>query len=131
MSRTTEFLQGAGPFYLATDDNGQPRVRPFGAVIDYEGRVYYCTNNHKPVFRQLTSNPRVEIAACGEGGAWIRITGRAVVDDRETVRAAMLKEHPGLRRMYSPDDGLFEVFYLTDVTAIIHRPGVEPEVVTP
>jgi uncharacterized pyridoxamine 5'-phosphate oxidase family protein len=130
MSRTTEFLQGAGPFYLATDDNGQPRVRPFGAVIDYEGRVYYCTNNHKPVFRQLTSNPRVEIAACAAGGDWIRITGRAVVDDSEPVRAAMLEAHPGLKRMYSTADGLYEVFYLTDATVTINRRGAESETYT-
>jgi uncharacterized pyridoxamine 5'-phosphate oxidase family protein len=130
MSRTVDFLKAAGTFYLATDDDGQPRVRPFGAVMDYCERVYFCTNNRKPVFQQLTANPRVEIAACAAGGDWIRITGSAVVDDSEAARAAMLEAHPGLRRMYSADDGLYEVFYLTDATVTINRRGAEPETYT-
>jgi uncharacterized pyridoxamine 5'-phosphate oxidase family protein len=130
MSRTVDFLKAAGTFYLATDDDGQPRVRPFGAVMDYCERVYFCTNNRKPVFQQLTANPRVEIAACAAGGDWIRITGSAVVDDSEAARAAMLEAHPGLKRMYSADDGLYEVFYLTDANVTINRRGAEPETYT-
>jgi uncharacterized pyridoxamine 5'-phosphate oxidase family protein len=127
MSRTVDFLKSAGTFYLATDDDGQPRVRPFGAVMDYQERVYFCTNNRKPVFQQLTANPRVEIAACAPGGDWIRITGRAVVDDSDAARAAMLEAHPGLKRMYSAGDSLFEVFYLAGATVAINRRGAEPE----
>jgi len=127
MSTTVDFLHKAGTFYIATDDGGQPRVRPFGAVMDYEGRVYLCTNNSKPVFKQLVANPRVEIAACDADGAWIRITARAVVDDRVAARAAMLEAHPGLRRMYRADDGLYEVFYLEEGNVTINRPGADPE----
>ena len=130
MSRTVDFLHEAGTFYLATDDDGQPRVRPFGAVMDYQVRVYFCTNNHKPVFRQLTANPRVEIAACAPGGDWIRIAGRAMVDDSLEARAAMLEAHPGLQRMYRADDGLYEVFYLNEATVTINRRGAEPETYT-
>lgn len=75
MSRVVDYLHEAGTFYIATDDGGQPRVRPFGAVMDHEGRVYLCTNNTKAVFRQLVANPRVEIAACQPGGGRIGIAG--------------------------------------------------------
>lgn len=130
MSKTVAFLKNAGTFYLATDDDGQPRVRPFGAVMDFKERVYFCTNNTKAVFRQLVANPRVEIAACVPGGDWIRITGRAVVDDSDAAREAMLEAHAGLRRMYSAGDGLYEVFYLVDATVTINRRGAQPETYT-
>lgn len=130
MSRVVDYLHEAGTFYIATEDGGQPRVRPFGAVMDYEGRVYLCTNNTKAVFRQMVANPRVEIAACHPEGGWIRITGLAVVDDSDAARAAMLESHPGLRRMYSEGDGFFEVFYLTQATVTITRPGAEPNTFT-
>jgi uncharacterized pyridoxamine 5'-phosphate oxidase family protein len=130
MSRAVAFLKDARVFYLATDDNGQPKVRPFGAVLDYEGKVYFCTNNQKAVFRQMVANPKVEICACNAEGGWIRITGEAVIDDNDAARAAMLEAMPGLGRMYSLGDGLFEVFYLQNATATIHARGSEPETFT-
>ena len=33
MREIVSFLQDAGAFFLATDDGGQPRVRPFGSVM--------------------------------------------------------------------------------------------------
>lgn len=98
--------------------------------MDYQGRAYFCTNNTKAVFRHLVADPRVEIAACAPGGDWIRITGRAVVDDSDAARTAMLVAHPGLRRTYSEDNGLLEVFYLTGATVAINRRGAEPETYT-
>lgn len=127
MSRAVDFLREARVFYLGTDDNGQPRVRPFGAVMDYEDRVYFCTNNQKAVFQQMVANPKVEICASAPDGAWIRITGEAVVDNSDAARACMLEALPGLRRMYNPGDGLFEVFYLANASATIHTRGSEPE----
>lgn len=130
MSRAVDYLHEARTFYVATDDHGQPRVRSFGAVMDYQGRAYFCTNNTKAVFRHLVADPRVEIAACAPGGDWIRITGRAVVDDSDAARAAMPDAHPGLRRMYSEGDGLLEVFYPTGARVTINRRGAEPETYT-
>ena len=34
------FLRKCGTFYLTTEENGQPRVRPFGAINDFEGKLY-------------------------------------------------------------------------------------------
>ena len=32
MKEVYEFLKNCGTFYLATEENGKPHVRPFGAV---------------------------------------------------------------------------------------------------
>jgi hypothetical protein len=83
MNRVVEFLKKCGTFYLATVEGDQPRVRPFGAVLEMKGKVYICTNNKKDCFRQIKKNPKVEI--CGmlpSGDSWIRVSGTLVVDDK-------------------------------------------------
>ena len=37
MERICNFLKEAGVYYLATVEGDQPRVRPFGTAIIYEG----------------------------------------------------------------------------------------------
>ena len=61
MDRVIDFLKKSIVFYLATDDNGQPRVRPFGGVCAFENKLYIATDNKKNVFKQMLKNPRVEI----------------------------------------------------------------------
>ena len=61
MKEVFDFLRNCGTFYLATDDDGQPRVRPFGALSDYEGKLYIETNNLKKVYQQLSKNGKAEI----------------------------------------------------------------------
>lgn len=119
MNKAAQFLRDCGTFYLATDDGGQPRVRPFGAVIEYEGKTYICTNNTKKCFKQMQKNPKVEISAA-KGGEWIRIAGEAVADSRKEVKQRMLDEIPSLKKMYSADDSIFEVLYLTNASATIY-----------
>lgn len=119
MHSTAEFLRGCGVFYLATEEDGQPRVRPFGALDEFEGKLYLITSNQKAVFRQISKNPRVEICAMNQGGEWIRIAALAAVDGRAEARAHMLEANPGLKQMYSVDDGKMEVFYLKDAEATV------------
>ena len=125
---TFDFLKACGAFFVATDDEGQPRVRPFGALALWEGRLYLQTGNFKPVFRQMTENPRVEV--CGyqkDAGQWIRVTGSLVRDDRQEAREAVLEANPGLKNLYSADDGRCEVLYFGEgTTAVISSFGNEP-----
>lgn len=116
MNRITEELQKAGTFFIATVEGDQPRVRPFGAVAEFEGKTYICTNNTKACYAQMLANPKTEISASGSDGTWLRISGELVRDDRDEARAAMLEANPGLSMMYHVGDGIFEVLYLTNVT---------------
>lgn len=63
MREIYEFLKKAGTYYLATCENGQPRVRPFGTVNIYKDRLYIQTGRSKAVSRQLHANPRLELCA--------------------------------------------------------------------
>lgn len=118
MQTVKKFLQDCGTFYLATIEGDQPRVRPFGAVSTYEGKLYICTNSTKPVSHQMKQNPKVEISGCLNGD-WLRLTAEAVLDERREAKVQLLEENPALKDMYSPDDGIFEVYYLKDAKAAI------------
>lgn len=127
MQEIYEFLKKAGTYYLATCENGQPRVRPFGTVNIYNGKLYIQTGKAKSVSRQLHANPKLEICAM-LGGEWLRIEASAVEDDDREARSSMLDAYPSLKEIYSPDDGNTEVWFLRNVTATVYSFSAEPQV---
>ncbi len=122
-----DFLKSAGVYYLATTDGDQPRVRPFGTIDLYDGRLYIQTGKSKDVADQLKANPKVEISAMHEG-RWIRLEAEAVLDDNIEAQVHMLDNYPNLKAMYTPGDGNTEVYYLTNASAAICSFTNEPEV---
>lgn len=116
MQEVKEFLS-KHTFFVATNENGQPRVRPFGAIAEVDGKLYICTNNTKPCFAQMVANPRIEICAMAEDRSWLRLAATATPDPRRETKVAVLEQCPSLTRMYNPDDGIFEVLALSDCTA--------------
>ena len=129
MERVAQFLKEAGTYYLATDEGGQPRVRPFGTAHVFEGKLYIQTGKIKAVSKQIHANPRFEICAFKDG-EWVRIAGELVEDERIEAKQSMLDAYPSLQAMYSADDGNTEVFYMKDATATFSSFTKEPEVVT-
>ena len=114
-----QFLEDAKVFYVSTVDGDKPRVRPFSGIHEFEGKLYMPTSNKKKVFAQMMENPNVEIGGMAHG-KWIRIEAEIVCDNRVEARKSML-DHYGeaLTKMYSLDDGKFEVVYLNNAKATI------------
>ena len=128
MNRVAEFLKEAGVYYLATMEGDQPRVRPFGTVNVFEGKLYIQSGKVKNVAKQLKANPKAEICAFKDG-QWLRLAGELLEDDRREARVSMLEAYPDLKRMYSPDDGNTVVYYFKDATATFSSFTSAPEVV--
>ena len=128
MKEAYDFLRNCGTFYIATEENGQPHVRPFGAISDFEGRLYIETNNQKKVYQQLVKNGNVEICGMHEG-KWIRIEGTVKEDLRREARVAMLEDNPSLKSLASPDNGTMTVFYFDDGAATIYSFTEAPKVI--
>ncbi len=122
------FLNDAGAYYLATVENDQPRVRPFGTAHIFEGKLYIQTGKKKPVSRQLAANPKAEVCAF-LNGTWVRITGKLIEDDRREARVSMLDAYPNLKAMYDPDDGNTQVLYFADAEAVFSSFTAAPETV--
>lgn len=129
MKEAYEFLKNCGTFYLATEENGQPHVRPFGAVCDFEGRLYFVTNNKKNVYQQMIKNGKVEICGMNKG-KWIRVVGTVKEDLRREARIAMMNENAVLSNMYTVDDNLMTVLYFENGTATIYSYSEEPKIIT-
>lgn len=130
MEEVLSYLKACGTFYLATCEDGQPHVRPFGAVCAFEGKLYFVTNNQKKVYRQLKANGRVEL--CGmHKGTWIRVEGTVEEDPRREARVAMMEDNrAALSSMYTVDDNLMCVFYFTSATATIYSFTDAPKVIS-
>ena len=124
-----DFLKKTGHYFLATDDNGQPRVRPFGTAAIFEGKLYIQTGRKKDVSKQIAANPKVEICAYDPAsGEWLRIAATLVEDPRVEAKAFMLEQYPMLKNMYRADDENTQVLYLKDATATLYSHGAEPRV---
>ena len=126
MQKVVDFLKNAETYYLATVDGDQPRVRPFGTVNVFEGKLYIQTGKVKDVSKQIHANPKVEICAFKDG-QWLRVAGQLVEDDRIEARQSMLDAYPSLQGMYKADDGNTEVFYFKDATATFSSFTAAPE----
>jgi uncharacterized pyridoxamine 5'-phosphate oxidase family protein len=128
MERVAKFLKEAEVYYLATVEGDQPRVRPFGTVHIFEGKLYIQTAKVKEVSKQIHANPKVEICAF-KNGEWLRVAGELVEDNRIEASRSMLDAYPSLQTMYSADDGNTEVFYFKNATATFSSFTHEPEIV--
>ena len=119
MEEVCEFLKSCGNFFIATIDGDKPRVRPFGVVNIFEGKLYVQTGKVKNVSKQIQINPNVEI--CGfNDGKWLRVEGKLIRDDRREAKESMLNANPILKNMYSADDDNTEVLYFKDAKATFY-----------
>ncbi|MCI2068214.1 MAG: pyridoxamine 5'-phosphate oxidase family protein [Bacilli bacterium] len=123
-----QFLKQAHIFYLATEENGQPHVRPFGAVDMIGGRIYIQTGKKKDVSKQLHKNPKVEICAFDKG-VWLRITCEAIEDPAIESQQHLLDANPSIKRMYQAGDGNTEVFFLQHGKAAFYSFTAKPEII--
>jgi len=126
MKRVYDFLKKANVYYLATVEGEVPRVRPFGTINEFEGKLYIQTGKVKPTSKQLASNPKAEICAFCEG-EWIRVACELVEDDRFEARKSMLDAYPNLRSMYDENDGNTQVLYMKNAVVSICGFGKTPE----
>ena len=130
MQEVFDFIKKCGTYYLATVDGDQARVRPFGTVNLFDGKLYIQTGKIKDCAKQMIANPTVELCCVdGPRGTWLRLAGTAVLDDRIEAKKSMLDNYPNLRRMYDENDGNTAVFYFKDATATFSSFTAEPKVV--
>ena len=128
MKEVFDFLKKCEVFYIATLDGNKPRVRPFGTVDVFEGKLYIQTGKIKNVSKQIQVNPKVEVCAFKDG-KWIRVSGKLVRDDRVEAKKHMLDSYPSLQNMYSAEDDNTEVLYFEDAIATISSFTEEPKVI--
>ena len=116
MQEVHDFLKDCGAYYLATVEGDQPRVRPFGTVNIFDGKLYIQTGKVKAVSKQMGINPKIEICAWN-GDEWLRVKATAVEDERVEAKQSMLDAYPQLQDRYSATDDNTQVLYLKNAVA--------------
>jgi uncharacterized pyridoxamine 5'-phosphate oxidase family protein len=121
MQQVVDLIHQAGVFHIATIDGDRPRVRPFGFIMFFEDKLYFTTNNRKNFYKQLQKNPNVEISAMIDDGKWIRLKGKALFDGNLAAKKRAFEIFPNFLQMYqSPENSIFEVFYLENPSATLY-----------
>ena len=107
-----------GVFYFSTVDGNEPRVRPFGFMMTFEDKLYFGVGTHKATYKEMLENPNVELCNFKDG-AFIRVRGKAVFDDRPEIQEHMFAEAPMLKKTYNEETGHYHIcFYLEDMSAL-------------
>ena len=121
MDELLKFLEKNPVFYLATDDNGQPRVRPFGFHMIFNDKFYMVTALPKKVCKQMEKNPKIEFCSMAPDTHFVRVSGEVVFDnDNMDAKKKVFEVMPDLLKMYgSAENPAMSVFYLKDMHATI------------
>ena len=121
MQEILDFITINSVGYIATIDGVQPRVRPFGFGFYQDNKFWFCTNNTKKVFKQLKNNPYAEVLFCREDySRFLRLSGHVVFDESLEAKTKVMEAMPGVKGLYdSPDNKIFEVFYLEKGKAVL------------
>lgn len=120
MKEVVEFLQANPVQYLATvGRDGKAKCRPFMFCFEKDNRLWFCTNNQKDVYKDMQSNPNIEVSISSPNYAWIRLNGKAVFENNMEVKEECMN-NPIVKGQYnSANNPIFEVFYLENAHAVI------------
>ena len=119
VKKVYDFLEDAKTFYLATVENDQPRVRPYGAMLFFEDKIYIMAFGQTNATRQIAANPKVEI--CAFKGMTLRIECKLVEDNRPEVGKALVDKMPVLKPALGENGENGVMYYLTDATATFFK----------
>lgn len=127
MNRVVTFLQENPVQYLATvGRDGKAKCRPFMFALEKDGKLWFCTNNQKEVYKDMQENPYVEISVSSPEYAWIRLSGKVVFENNMEVKQGCM-ENPIVKSQYdTADNPIFELFYLEDAHGVIADFSGEP-----
>jgi len=128
VNKVFEFLQNAGTFYLATVEGDQPRVRPYGAMLLCEGKIYIMAFGETNATHQIAANPKAEI--CAFKGQTLRIECKLVEDSRPEIQKALIEKMPVLKPALGENGENGVMYYLADATATFFKMMEPVETVT-
>lgn len=120
MKKVVEFLQANPVQYLATvGRDGKAKCRPFMFLAEVGGKLWFCTNNQKDVYKDMLENPEIQISVSSPKYEWIRLSGKAVFENNMEVKKICI-ENPIVKGQYkTADNPIFEVFYIENPHGVI------------
>lgn len=120
MEKVIAFLKENPVQYLATVGRDEKaKCRPFMFAGEMDGKLWFCTNNQKDVYKDMQANPYVEVSVSSPSYAWIRLHGKAVFENNMAVKE-MCIANPIVKGQYqTAENPIFEVFSLEEPHGVI------------
>ena len=115
IKKVYDFLEKAGTFYLATVEGDQPRVRPYGAMLFFDEKIYIMAFGKTNATHQIAANQKAEI--CAFKGQTLRIECKLVEDSRPEVGRALINKMPMLKQALGENGEKGVMYYLKDAKA--------------
>ena len=120
MEQVLKLIEQAGYGCLATVENGKPRVRPFGFRFEEEGKLYFCTNSEKDVYKQLIELPYVEYSVTTKEMVTARINAEVTFTEELDKKEKAINSSDLVKKLYkSAENPIFKVFYIEHGTSTI------------
>ncbi len=120
MEKVVQFLKENPVQYLATvGRDGKAKCRPFMFANEMDGKLWFCTNHTKEVYKDMQVNPYIEISVSSPTYAWIRLHGKAVFENNRAAKELCLQNPIVKSQYHTADNPIFEVFYLEDPHGVI------------
>lgn len=84
--------------YFATAENNQPHVRGMRAYRADENGIIFHTGNMKDLYKQINSNPLVEICFFDQNSnTQIRVKGKVIIKDDIELKKEIVEARPFLK----------------------------------
>jgi uncharacterized pyridoxamine 5'-phosphate oxidase family protein len=119
-----EFMQDSKVFYLATNGENGPDVRPMGIAIPYNEKLYFVLAEPMNLHKQLQADSKVAMSAWN-GEKMLRLYGTAVLDDSDETKDAFIGMNEQIAQMFPKE--IIAPYYLKDAKASIGPMGGEAE----
>ena len=120
MKKVIAFLQENPVQYLATiGRDGKAKCRPFMFAGEMDGKLWFCTNSTKDVYKDMQVNPYVELSVSSPSYAWIRLSGKAVFENNMAAKDMCMANSIVKGQYGDAANPIFEVFYLAEARAVI------------
>lgn len=99
---------------MATQADSKPKTRVFQYLFSDGNKVYFCTSNEKPVYKQIKASPYVSFCTFSTDFAPVlSVNGKAVFVSDTALKTRALDENPGIKSIYStPENPAFEIFFI-------------------
>ena len=105
---------------LATVDGSKPQVRPWGFMLEKEGKLWFCTGNNKPVFQQLQKNPAIAFCSTSKEMVTVRLQGEVIFSSDLAMKKTIIENNAMVKSVYqTADNPIFEIFYLEHGQAVM------------
>ncbi len=112
--KAIQFLKDHKEIAFATSEGDCPKLRIF-QIMKQEGHIlYFSTSAEKAVYKELRSNPNVEVLAYA-GNISVRCSGMVNFNVEDDVKRWIYDNNPVLSRLYTSYDKL-EYFCLPIAT---------------